>query len=253
MQAGLPLRSGESATVHCDSALRTPHSALESGPRYSLRKGRGAWTIIFNGQSAPMKHEKGLLYVAWLLTHPSAEPIHALDLAAQVPSIYRQQLGITSILDDKTGKAVTLETTARLQERSPALDDLEAARRLYKKQQELERILEDDSATKPEKAEALSELEHLYEFQRQHAMRGKGNAEKLVRAVRVAVTRLHTNLAKATDATGQPHPVLRPFADHLAKYLITPSARYNGRMGARTRAGVAGRFTYEPPEGVTWS
>ena len=42
-------------------------------------------------------------------------------------------------------------------------------------------------------------------------------------------------------------------ADHLAKQLITPSARFTGRMGTRTRAGVAGRSTYEPPPGVLWS
>ena len=75
----------------------------------------------------------------------------------------------------------------------------------------------------------------------------------MVRAVRLAINRLHENLAEAVDANGQPHPVLRPFGEHLAKHLIGPSARYNGRMGARTRAGVAGRFTYEPPAGVRWS
>jgi hypothetical protein len=69
----------------------------------------------------------------------------------------------------------------------------------------------------------------------------------------VAITRLNAHLAKAADGKGQPHPVLRPFADHLANYLITPSARFNGRMGVRTRAGVAGRFTYEPPPGAAWS
>jgi len=53
-------------------------------------------------------------------------------------------------------------------------------------------------------------------------------------------------------ASANPTPVLRPIADHLTKHLITPSARFNGRMGARTRAGVAGHFTYEPPAGVVW-
>lgn len=99
--------------------------------------------------------------------------------------------------------------------------------------------MDDDGASEPEKAEALRKLEELAEFLRHHALRSKGNAEKLVRAVRLAITRLQANLAKATDGKGQPHPVLRPFADHQAKYLIGPSARYNGRMGARTRAGVA--------------
>jgi hypothetical protein len=172
---------------------------------------------------------------------------------AKVPAIYHRQLGVSSPVDQTNGKAVPIASTARPQERSHSLDDLEAARRLHKKQQELEAVLDDDDATEPEKAEALAELEQIYEFQKTHALRSRGNAEKLVRAVRAAITRFHKHLAAATDGKGQPHPVLRPFADHLTRHLITPSARYNGRMGARTRAGIAGRFTYEPPPGVRWS
>lgn len=222
-------------------------------PRYSIRKGGDYWTITFDGQDAPKKHEKGLLYVAWLLTHPPKEPIHAMELVAKVPAIYRRQLGLTSAVDETTGKAVALDSGAMPQERSHAPDDLEVAKRIQAKEREWEAILDDEDASEPEKAEALRNLEELAAFQQRHAMRSRGNAEKLVRAVRAAITRLHANLAKATDGKGQPHPVLRPFADHLAKYLITPSARFNGRMGARTRAGVAGRFTYEPPHGVKWA
>jgi hypothetical protein len=109
---------------------------------------------------------------------------------------------------------------------------LGAAARLAVAAPGVEAVLDDDEATEPEKAEALAELEQVYEFQKKHAMRSRGNAEKLVRAVRVAITRFHKHLEAATDGKAQPHPVLRPFADHLAKYLITPSARFNGRMGA---------------------
>jgi len=48
-------------------------------------------------------------------------------------------------------------------------------------------------------------------------------------------------------------PQRRHAVDDLAKHLITTSSRFNGRMDASTRAGVAGRFTYEPPPGVVWS
>jgi hypothetical protein len=57
------------------------------------------------------------------------------------------------------------DTTARPQERSHALDDLEVGRRLYEKQQELEAVLDDDNVTEPEKAEALAESEQLYKNQ----------------------------------------------------------------------------------------
>ena len=253
-QALLPLRAGERAGVRCSGGAQL--STISPQPprqRYALHKDGGYWTLVFDGQQAAIKHEKGVLYVAWLLAHPPPQGIHAIDLAAQVPAIYRRQLGITSAVDESTGKTVALDATARPQERSHGLDDLEAARGLRKKQQELEAVLDDDDATEPEKAEALAELEEVDAFLKRHALRSKGNAENLVRAVRLAITRFHSHLADATDGHGQPHPVLRAFAEHLAKHLITPSAHFNGRMGARTRAGVAGRFTYEPPEGVAWT
>jgi len=148
---------------------------------------------------------------------------------------------------------VAFDAAARPQERNHGLDDIEAARRLRKKQTELEAVLDDEDATEPERAEALAELERVYEFQKKHAMRSKGNADNLVRAVRRAITRFHERVASATHGQGQAHLVLRPFADHLAKHLMAPSTRYNGRMGARTRANVAGRFPYEPPPGTLWT
>ena len=231
-----------------------PPSTLNSqpSPRFAIHKGGDYWSITFDGQEAPKKHEKGLLYVAWLLTHPPAEPIHAIDLVGKVPAIYRRQIGIAEAVDESTGKPVMFDASAMPQERSHGLDDLEMARRIRVKEREWEAVLDDSDATEPEKAEALRNLEELATFQRKHAQRSKGNAEKLVRAVRLAIVRLYDNLVAATDAKGQPHPVLRPFAGHLAKYLIAPSARFTGRVGSRTRAGVAGRFTYEPPADVQW-
>ncbi len=129
--------------------------------RYALHKGGGYWTITIDGQEAPKKHEKGLLYVAWLLTNPPKEPIRAMQLVAKVPAIYRRQLGLTSAVDETTGKAVALDAGAMPQERSHAPDDLEVARRIQAKEREWEAILDDEDATEPEKAEALQKLEEL--------------------------------------------------------------------------------------------
>ena len=51
---------------------------------YSLRRGLGLWQLTFGGRSTVLKHEQGILYVAYLLYHPPLEPIHALDLVARV-------------------------------------------------------------------------------------------------------------------------------------------------------------------------
>ena len=102
-------------------------------PRYSIRKGFGVWHLVFDGKEAILKHERGIFYVAYLLTHPPEQPIHALDLMAKIPEIYRQQLGLAEMVDPATGKMVTMASHARLQERSLALDDVKALRNLLKK------------------------------------------------------------------------------------------------------------------------
>jgi hypothetical protein len=47
--------------------------------------------------------------------------------------------------------------------------------------------------------------------------------------------------------------VWRSFGEHLDKCLWKPSGRSRGGRKARVRAGLAGRFVYEPPDGVKWS
>ncbi len=183
-----------------------------------------------------------MFYVAWLLYHPPDHPIHAIDLAAKVPEIYRQQLGLPTLVDPFTGKTVQLQSDARLQERSLALDDREAIRRLFKKQQELEAILDSD-ASEPEKAEALRDLEQIYQFQKHHARRTTDTATRTVRSVRRAITRLQHHLQATTDVTGQPNPALRAFANHIQRQILIPSARHTAHPGC---------FTYEPPPDIHW-
>ena len=229
-----------------------PPATARSNPRYALHKGLGVWHLIFNYQEADIRHEKGMFYVAWLLYHPDDTPIHALDLMAKVPEIYREQLGLPTLTDPISGKTIVVGSGARIQERSLALDDRESMRRLYKKQKELEAILDSGDATEPEKVEALRELEEMTEFQRRHA-RGTGDsARRAAHAVRSAVARFHENIASAVGKDGGPHAVLRAFADHVHKHILVPSARYAGHGGPYARAGLAGCFTYEPQMGVRW-
>ncbi len=178
---------------------------------------------------------------------------HALDLAAKIPEIYRHQLGLTQITDPATGKAETLASHARIQERSLALDDAETMRALYRKEKELEAILDSEDETEPVKAEALRELEAIAQFQRQHARRSQDSAQRAGRTVRQAITRFHEHLAGAAGQDGAAHAVLRAFADHIKEHVLIPSSRYSGHGGPHARAGVAGCFTYEPPAGVLWS
>ena len=139
-----------------------------------------------------------------------------------------------------------------VQQRSMGLDDAAAVRALWRRQRALERVLEDDDAIEPVKAEALRELEEVTEFLRKSAWRSRGGAERCVEAVGKAIRRLYRHLCGGRDGAGMPHPVLQGFGRHLHEYLLIPSGRGGGRGGARLASAPGGCFTYEPPSYVVW-
>ena len=199
------------------------------GPQYAIGNDGGIWKIIFEGLAAEFKDERGLHYVAYLLMNPPGQPIHGARLAARVFGY------------------------AEMSELSLGQDDATSQRAIEKEARELAAILKDDLASELEREEAREGLEELARNRKQSGHRPETNTEKTVRAVRKAIQRLHRDLAGRKDEQGKPHPVFVPFAEHILKYLLIPSARYSGRRGARVKAGVAGGFTYEPPHGVVWS
>jgi len=204
---------------------------------YALRRGMGFWQLTFDGRQAIFKHELGALYVACLLLDPPRKPIHAVALALKVRDTSGQAAGPDEVV----------------QQRSLGLDDAAAVRALWRRQRELERVLEDDGAIEPVKAEALRELEEVTEFLRKSPWRSRGGAERCVRAVTTAIKRFHAHLAAAADIAGQPHPVLRAFARHVYDHLLVPSGRGRGYARGWAAAEFPGCFTYEPPAGVLWT
>jgi hypothetical protein len=204
--------------------------------RYALRRGVDYWALVFEGRETVFKHELGALYVAYLLVHPSREPLHGVALALHV----RERLG---------QPASPAEVR---QQQVMGLEDAAAVRALWRHQRELERILHDRLEIEPVKAEAQSELEEITEHLRKSPWLSCHGAERCARAVAVEIKRLHVRLAGAVDAAGQPHPVLRGFALHLHEYLLVPSGRGGGCARAQAGSGSAGCFSYEPPTGVIW-
>lgn len=206
------------------------------GREYALRRGFGVWEVTFETRAAIFKHEQGALYVACLLLDPPPEPLHAVALALKAKHMGGHADGDFVVI----------------QQRNLGLDDAEAVRALWNRQRALERVMEDDEEIEPVKAEALRELEAITEFLRKNPWRSRGGAERCVRAVAIAIKRLHAHLAGAVDVEGQPHPVLHAFAEHLREHLLIPSGRGGGQGGARIGSVAAGCFTYEPPPGVVW-
>ena len=220
---------------------------ISSVARYSLRKGLRAWDLVFDGAPAVLRHEQGIVYVAWLLGHPSVEPVHALQVIANTHSVSN------AIRKSVEISAPAVSTPhARIQERALGMDDLESIRLLRRKERELEAILASEDEAEPVKAEALRELDQIARQQRHHWRRSEDHAQKSVRAVRRAIIRFYSRLQKATNPEGGPHPVLGPFAEHLDRHLLIPSARYSGLRGSFARSGRVGCFIYEPPAGVIW-
>jgi hypothetical protein len=211
------------------------------------------WELTFNGQNAILKHEQGLAYVAYLLLNPPAEPIHALDLATRVAALDRKDAGLSEIVDPVTGKSQILESHARLQERSLGLEQAQVMRATLRREHRLEDLLELEETTEPEKEEAQRELIQLYRYEGQNTAATRDNAQRCVRAVRIAIKRFHQHLGRAILHDGSPNRTLRSFADYLQYHLIIPSSRYAGRSVGIARNGLAGCFTHEPPKDVTWT
>lgn len=124
---------------------------------------------------------------------------------------------------------------------------------MRRRERELEAVLDDRDAIEPVQAEALCELEAIADFMRKNPWRSRDCAQRCVRAVSMAIKRLHAHLARAVDGEGNPHPVLRAFARHLDEHLLIPSGRGGAHGGVRAAAARAGCFTYQPPPGVVWA
>jgi hypothetical protein len=205
--------------------LRRKKLRKTAGPPYALHKELGVWTLVFEGKSAVLKHEKGLIYVNYLLKNPPSAPLHGVELA---------ELAI--------GQAI-------IQEANLSGDSVGSNAKIIQLATELKEVIQDPTATEKAKEDARKELGELADIQKSIRKTRATNLEKTVRAIRRALVRLQKRLANAREG-GKPHTVLVPFAEHLLKHLLIPSERY-GRHRAKT--GVAGCFTYEPPAGLIWA
>ena len=235
-----PARLNRQAVLHDDACGQHESIGglgLGNGRRYALRRGRGFWELTFEDEHAFFKHEQGVLYVGWLLLHPPPAPLHALALALEA----RKLAGQPGSADDI------------IEQRSLGLDDAETIRALRRKQRSLEAVLGDAREIEPVKAEARRELDDIADYLRKNSWRSRDSAQKCVRAVSMAIQRLHIHLARARNAEGSHHPVLQAFARHLYEHLLFPSGRGRRPGGMRAAGALAGCFTYEPPPGVVWS
>jgi hypothetical protein len=222
----LPAGAGDGGKAADGAGAAVPAEAAGVAPRYVLRKGMKPWKVVFDGAEDVLDDEKGLHYVAYLLKNPNA--IHGVDLAAKI-----------------SGRSI-------IQEANLSGDGDAAMREIRREALELMGVLRSEHESDEAKEKARGRLEELAEVRKAVGKGPASGAERAVRAVRRAIDRLRTKLLAAKARDGGPHPVFRPFGEHVEKHIWIPSSRYSGGRRARTLAGVAGFFTYEAPGGVSW-
>ena len=187
------------------------------------------WWVVCDGKEGEIDLGRGISLVAYLMFNPPAGGLHGTELASLA-----------------FGYEVVQEANLSA--------DGDSTRRLIQKQaKEWLAVLQNPSSSEAEKDEAKEELEKLADAMNVTRAESNGGAEKQVRAVRRAIERLIDKLREAKDRKGDPHLGLRAFGEHLNEYVWKPSSRFGGNRRSRARAGVAGQFTYERPEGVVWA
>ncbi|HWH70515.1 MAG TPA: hypothetical protein VNT26_14100 [Candidatus Sulfotelmatobacter sp.] len=236
------------SSLHPQSSSTTLSASMpgmdrEGTPTCSLHKGHRVWLLHFQGQPAFLLDDIALGYLAWLFTHPN-QPIHGLDLYTQAHPLHPKTAGLTELPDPRTGHPIPLAASARLQQANLSRDNRASANALRQEFAELHATLDSPTASEIEKTEAAERLEALRPVAAACATAAHSDADRAVRAVRRALQRLYDDLRLATDEQGQPHPVLRPFAQHLHQYLILPSSR---------RANPPGHLLYQPPPNLRWN
>ena len=132
-------------------------------------------------------------------------------------------------------------------QRNLAADDDESFEGKRKATQQWQRILDDPDSNAAERNEAEAELAKIEAWALKHMRGTEAGEQKQVRAIRQSIRRVLENLEQSKDE------VWRAFGQHLDKHLWKPSGRSRGGRNARVRAGLAGRFIYEPPTGVKWT
>lgn len=217
-------------------------------PLYFIRKELGVWRIRVDGKETVAQDCRAMELVAWLLTNPPDEPIHA--------SVLEQNVDGAPVMDrapaidyGKDGMSPRRDVGGEMVEASGRkLKGQIALPELKRKIAELTKDRDDESLSVVEREEAEQELTELLG----HYDRGgkvSGQAELSAERVRKAIKNLINELKAAKRQQGLTNVALCTFGEHLEQHLWLPSVGGPNRAGA---SGKAGCFTYEPPAGVRW-
>ena len=199
---------------------------------YRLIKDYKCWRLIYQGKEAVLADERAVVLVDYLLKNPPDEPIHGTELEVRVQG--------APVVNGEIGGVIQEATGAKLNAGDNKI--------LKDKLRELKAASKDENIPESERAEAAEELAKTLQAAAKVRKNG-GQPARVAERVRKALRRFIDELKVANDSKGNPHPVLRSFADHLEEYVWMPSVGGKHRVGA---VGKPGCFTYVAPQGVVW-
>ena len=199
---------------------------------YRLIKDYKCWRLIYQGKEAVLADERAVLIVDYLLKNPPDEPIHGTELEVRVEGAPVVNGEIGGVIQEAAGTKLNTGDNKILQD----------------KLRELKAASEDENIPESERAEAAEELAKTLQAAAKVRKNG-GQPGRVAERVRKALRRFIAELKVTNDSKGNPHPVLRSFADHLEECVWMPSVGGKHRVGA---VGKPGCFTYVAPQGVVW-
>ena len=220
-------------------------------PRYALRRDGDLWYLTIKGHQAVLTHEQGICYVAEMLGHPG-ERLKKLNLAAKYSSPKSKGTSGIEVYDPATGKCAAPSSTEALHELSLANDENEVRTACRERARELKETIDDPSETETAKEEARQELEEIAAHLSKDSRQFRGPTKAAADSIRCAIKKLLRNLLKPAGSAASPYAVRREFAEHIEKYLGTPSGRYAAPRARKARGELTGCLLYEPPAGTSW-
>jgi tRNA 2-selenouridine synthase SelU len=219
---------------------------------YAISRGLGTWRVIFAGAEVPgIGKNRGMFYVAYLLKHVGTPAIHAIELEAKSLVFLHQECGITEVEDQKTGKVISLDADAVIQELNLGKDDAEIEAGLALQERKALATIE-TSESEAEKTDALKKVQQIREFRRLRFKAVSNPADKAAKRVRTAIDRLCEGLHQFRGDDKQATQAAHDFADFLVSQIREPSARLWPKGGRSRKGHQAGHFQCLKKEGIEW-
>jgi len=184
--------------------IRNPIPSLPYSNTPSLRNQFGFWELIWDAEHAVLHCEPGAAYVAWLLENRPSQPITALELAAKIINATCPCFGNAQVFHPNEAAAIFF---------------------WFRKQQELEALVDCEDTLDPVKEEAWRELEAIYAYQRSHPSLDSHDAEAATRMVTAAIENFWRHLACARTLRGEPHSLAHAFAQFVHEHILEPSRK----------------------------